>query len=373
MTRYAQKITNAGRRWVLSRPGRYATALAIVLLIATIARYGIGLYPNLNRMLDLAINWQHPVSPRWQEDFWVNSPVSAWVAGVLGLTEPRWFLIFHVVLATAALTLPFALPRLRRDPQQAQLVFLVLAAGPAGAVLFSWFGSYDPVSVIGLVLAILARADALRFLGWLVLTFNHNALGLTVIVLSLPLMLLTGRRALQRISIRPTAIALCGVLAGFTANTILMRIWGAETSRLDFFLRVGFETFVHSALRAAPLLAFSALGVGWLLLLDRRIRSWTVTRIMLGVAVVASLIIPILTLDQSRVLGLTLLGPMLLWTTLAVDHYPVKVLTGVWRTWRVPAVLVPVVLVWYQGFIVPGWTWFLGLDPVLQALAILPG
>jgi len=372
-SRSLQRTSGALLCWLRSQPGRYSSTLAIILLFATTLRYGIGVYPNLDRMLDLAVNWQSPISPRWREDFWVSSPVSAWIAGVLGLNEPRWFLCFHAALALVALSLPFALPRLRRQPRQAQLVLLVFAAGPVGAILFTWFGSYDAVSVLAIVIAILTRTELLRLLGWFLLAFNHNALGLAALLLSVPLIVATTSRANRTAGFRLVALATCGVLGGFMANTLLMRAWGAETSRLDFFHRVGFETFVHTALMQAPLIAFSAIGVGWLILMDRRIRSRVDTRIMLGLAVIATVVIPVITLDQSRVLGLALLAPMLIWAITAAEHYPAATLQGLWRTWRLPALLVPVVLVWYQGFIAVGWTWFLGLGPVLQAIAALPG
>lgn len=359
--------------WVKASADHYALTLAVVLLVATMLRYGIGIYPNLDRMVDLAVNWRDPVSPTWREDFWVSSPVSAWSAGVLGLTEPRWFLLFHAGLAVVALLLPFALPSVRRHPRRAQLVFVVMAAGPIGAVLFSWLGSYDAICAIAIVLAALSRSTLLRCLGWFILAFNHAALGLAALLLCIPLMLLAspGTQAWSRL--RVPALATVSVLVGFAANTQLMRTWGAETSRLDFFTRVGFETYVHLALMAAPVIAFSALGVGWLVLTDSRVRCRRDGRVMLGVAITATVVIPLITLDQSRVLGLALLAPMLLWALAASDHYQPQMLKGLWRTWRIPAVLVPVVLVWYQGFVVPGWTWFLGLPPVLATLRALPG
>lgn len=371
--RLSRGVLSEGRGWLIASPSRYASTLALALLLATALRYGVGIYPNLNRMVDLAANWQAPVSPAWREDFWISSPLSAWTAGVLGLTEPRSFLLFHAALAILALLLPFALPAVRNNTRRAQLVFLVLAAGPIGAVLFSWLGSYDAVSVLAIVVATLSRSTVLRCLGWFILAFNHNALGMTALLLSLPIMVLSSRTSGPGPRIPAPLWLLGSVILGLTANTLLMDAWGAESSRLDFFYRVGFETYVHLALAAAPIIAFSSLGVGWLIIADSRVRSRSDGRLMLGTAVVATIVIPLVTLDQSRVLGLGLLAPVLLWATAAADHYQANTITGLWHTWRIPALVVPVVLVWYQGFVVPGWTWFLGVDPVVQVIQALPG
>lgn len=358
--------------WMDAGPWRYCLSLSAVLVCATLIRYGFGVYPDALRMLDLAVHWRDPVSAQWPEDFWVSSPVSAWVAGVLGLSTRRSFLFFHAFIAVFALVWGLLIPRVRRNRHHSQLVFLVLAGGPVGAILLGWIGSYDPVSVLAIVVATLSKTLSWRLLGWLVLAFNHNALSLAALACSVPLLVYAERTRTRTGIVAVACSVIAAVAVGIGLNSLLMAHWGAQTSRMDVFERVGFETFVSLALMTAPLIAFSGLGAGWLIILDRRLRRRPAGTIALVTAIVATCVIPFIALDQSRVLGLALLAPMLLWTCAAAG-YPPNLISRVWKTWRVPVLVVPVVLVIHYGFTSPGWSGYLGFQPIVNLVRALPG
>lgn len=360
-------------RAILARPGVLVGGLAVGLLLSALVKYGWGLFPAFDRMQQIALTWQSPVDPNLSEDYLIASPVSAVVAGVLGLSGARAFLLLHLALVVIALVLPFGMPAVRTDRSRARLVFLVLVGGPVAAVLVTWLGSYDAVSVIAMSVAALARWRWVALAGWLLLAFNHGQLAVAALLLSLPILLWSLRLTPRRHRVLTTVAPAVAVAAGIGLNTVLLIVWGADASRFDVVLRVGFETFARLALATWPLILFSALGAGWFLLLDRRVRRRADGRIMLVTALVAAVALPLVSLDQSRIPGLALLTPLLIWTGVVTTDYPAPLVRRLWQRWWIPALITPVVLVYVHGLVFPGWSGYLGLGPVDALLKLLPG
>jgi hypothetical protein len=357
----------------MTRPMVFAGALALLLLAVALAKYWWGLFPAFDRMRQIAMNWQSPADPNLNEDYLLASPVSALLAGILGLSGSRGFLLLHLFLVALALCLPFLMPAVRTSRTRAHLVFVLLVGGPIAAVLVTWLGSYDAVSVIAMTIAALARWRMVALVGWLLLAFNHGQLAVAALLLSLPILLWSMREQAPRQKWIAVLAPVAVIGLGIALNTALLTSWGANSSRFEVVLRVGLETFTRISLMYAPLIVFSVLGAGWFLLLEPRIRRSVDGRIMLVTALVAAVVLPLISLDQSRIPGLALLVPLLIWTGVLSAEYPPKYLERLWRRWWIPALITPVVLVYVHGLVYPGWSGYLGLGPVDALLKVLPG
>ena len=132
--------TERVRYWLVRRGSVF---FAVVVLALTLLKYGAGVFPSWPLMQALARNWRHPmVSPRLAPpaDYLVGLPTSAVVVGWLHLTSGRAYLGFHLVLACAAIVVPFALRPVRRSPELRLGVSLLLVGGAVPALLLDWVG-----------------------------------------------------------------------------------------------------------------------------------------------------------------------------------------------------------------------------------------
>ena len=142
-----------------------ACALAVVAL--SLAKYGAGVYPAWRYMQALALHWTDPTVSHLLAPpgaYLLDSPASAVVAGVLHFTSGRAYLGFHLLLAFFALAVPFALRPVRRSPELRLMVSFLIVGGTVPAVLLSWVGSYDPVSIGAAAVATLAQNPVVRAL-----------------------------------------------------------------------------------------------------------------------------------------------------------------------------------------------------------------
>jgi hypothetical protein len=328
-----------------------ACALAVVAL--SLAKYGAGVYPAWRYMRALALHWRDPTVSHLLAPpgaYLLDSPASAVVAGVLHFTSGRAYLGFHLLLAFFALAVPFALRPVRRSPELRLMVSFLIVGGTVPAVLLSWVGSYDPVSIGAAAVATLAEHPAVRALAWTLFAFNNApqavlALGIYAVVLLVD----GGRAAVPRV-----AVSGLSALAGYIGIRALTAIWGGGESQLSMMRHYGFAAYLRGY-AYWPLLVFSALGVGWLFLVDREVRPLSVARAFFGLSLLASMGIPLLALDTSRIL-VGILWPGMLATT----HITLKTLTVV-RARSLLARIAPVALLlvivvaWNNSLVYAGW------------------
>ncbi|MEI7479653.1 MAG: hypothetical protein WCK25_05005 [Actinomycetes bacterium] len=277
--------------------------VAIVLLVS-LAKYGVDRYPSIDLMRALATNWSNPhASPLLlpPDDYRLASPVSALLAALLHCTSVRSFLAFHLLLALLAVVSPFALKRVRTSPELRSLVTLIMVGSAVPAVLFGWVGGYDAVTVAAISVAVLSEHRALSAIGWLFAALNNAPLAI------LAFLVVAGHRVMvdRQRSVTPLAIHAGGLLAGVVLVQLLLRHWGVTTSRLGVYNDLyEFSRFTTSFSHFAPLIIIGGFGAGWFLLGAREVRTLPGGTMALSLAAGCCVVIPLIALDQTRVLSL---------------------------------------------------------------------
>ena len=244
-----------GIAWLLER-GPLTCAAAVLVL--SVVKYGIGLYPSWRYMQEFAQHWQHPlrapVFSHVHARFLLDSPVSAEIAGIVRLTSAREYLAFHLVLACAAIVVPFCLRAVRQSAELRLAVSLLLVGGTVPALLLSWVGSYDPVSVgpaavAGLASNPVVRALAALGVGWLFLADRRAR--------NLP-----AARALLLLALL-TAVGM-PLLALDRSRTIATTLWPAMLLTAGIVVdRLGAERARAVLARIAPVALILVIVVAW--------------------------------------------------------------------------------------------------------------
>jgi hypothetical protein len=340
-----------GTAWLLKR-GPLTCAAAVLVL--SVVKYGIGLYPSWRYMQEFAQHWQHPlrapVFSHVHARFLLDSPVSAEIAGIVHLTSAREYLAFHLVLACAAIVVPFCLRAVRRSAELRLGVALLLVGGTVPALLLSWVGSYDPVSIGSAAVAALASNPVVRALAWMVFAFNNApeaAIGL--VIFAIVLWAEGGKSTAARIGLSGA-----GAVAGYFAIRVLTTAWGGGQSQLAMMRFYGFSRYLLSY-GYLPLVVLSGLGVGWLFLVDRRVRNLAAARALLVLALLAALGMPLLALDTSRTIATTLWPAMLLTVGIVVDRLGVQSARAVLARIAPVAFILVIVVAWNTHLVYPGW------------------
>jgi len=338
-------------RWLLTRGSSF---YALVTLMLCLAKYGVGIDPSWNYLQALARHWRSPhasallASPA---DFRLESPVSAVLAGWLHLTGNASFLEFHFVLVCVALTVPFAMPAVRHEAKLRFLVGLMIIGSAIPSLLLSWVGSYDPVSIIAASIAVLARSKWVSFLGWIVFAFNNGFEAIVAGVVVCVIIFFDEERRVDARMIPPVL----GVTYGYVAIAVLDHTWGGATGPFTLFRFYGFHRYLVGALDYWPLIVASALGVGWVLLASREVRLLPAARACFAMSLVASLAIPLVALDETRITAGAMWAPILLVATICVRKLDTKAITRVLRRMTPVAVVLVLVVVWDGSLVYSGW------------------
>lgn len=356
----------------LARDPRWqaATPLAGLTLIIGLVKYAFGLFPLWTVLNQLALHWRTPGLVPLDEDYLLSSPLAFLVPGLLGLTSSRLFLATSLVFTVVACTAPFFFSSVRAFQSRRRLMFLAIVGGPILPILLNWIGGYDAFTVLAASLAILARRPWVRGIGWFLFAFNHSFVAMFAIVVWAILVRVEERPSTARAVAVAYALPLFGVLAGSLAVTQLTAAWGMELGRIDMFLRHGWLVHLELLINNAPLIVFSTLGCGWLLLLDAGMRKRPVTGYLLGLSLAVSLTMPMLAIDQTRVAFLVLLAPLLYWVRTTPEAIAVEV-NRVWWRYLPVALILPVVLVFSDTATYNGWRMFGYLPPLSNVLELL--
>jgi hypothetical protein len=349
--RTAHEDDGRGIAWLLER-GPLTCAAAVLVL--SVVKYGIGLYPSWRYMQQFAEHWQHPlrapVFSHVHARFLLGSPVSAEIAGIAHLTSAREYLAFHLVLACAAIVVPFCLRAVRQSAELRLGVALLLAGGTVPALLLSWVGSYDPVSIGSAAVAALASNPVVRALAWMVFAFNNAPeAGIGLVIFAVVLWADGGKATAPRIGLWGA-----GAVVGYVAIRVLTAAWGGGQSQLAMMKFYGFTRYLLSY-GYLPLVVLSALGVGWLILLDRRVRHLAAARAMLVLALLTAIGMPLLALDTSRTIATTLWPAMLLTTGIVVDRLGAELARAVLARIAPVALILVIVVAWNTHLVYPGW------------------
>jgi hypothetical protein len=339
-------------------PWLFVAFLAAAAVGSVTLKYGVAWHPEWTRLHDAAAHWPAIAdAPLIQEgDRSLLSNISlSWIAGALGATSiPAYFLLCWLA-AMLAMALPFAMRW--RSPAFARLAFVAVAGGAVAPVLLAWVGGYDAIVVIAASIAVLSRRAWAAAAGWALLGFSHSAVAVAALLLWTPVMWSAARDYPNgRVARLATAGASAG--AGWLAIHALTDAWGGSTDRFALFRAIDPGAIAASYLSAAPLVVFGALGIVWILLADDRIWPLRSTRALLAVALVGSVVLPLVAVDQTRIVALSLFAATLAWIDDLAPRLglePGQEHNRRWRTWALSAAIVPIPVVWMGTVLYPGW------------------
>lgn len=300
-------------------------------------KYGFSLFPDYSMQLTLAKSWQDPVVDGHVA---LSSPLSFLIPGLLGLTSDAAFFAWSLVVAIAAIVAPLLIGGRHVSTRSRLLIFVLVIGGPLSAVLVNWIGGYDAYIVLLICGAILTRHRWLALLCWGVLGLQHFEIALVSWVLTSVVRLARGKAQ------RSNLFELLAVGTGALALQGLLNALQVTSSRIDTLNYFGLP-FLISRFSLNPwLIGFSALGVGWLLLVAPEIFRRKGVPSMIVISVASVFLIGPVVLDQTRVLALILLAPMLWLVSQVGVEMTSSTTVRVFRRYGVIAALMPVVVVW---------------------------
>jgi len=193
-------------------------------------------------------------------------------------------------------------------------------------------------------------------IGWTMVGANHAMLVVVAFVLWVPIRYLANHSRHRETAI-DAITATIGASVGLGASTVLIHAWGGATSRLDVFRLYPVSYYVHNMTAGMPLILFSSLGVGWIVLLDRKYRRIAMSRLLMTEAVLASCFLPLIALDEGRIVSLALLAPLLTWVSAQAKTEHTA--NSAWNRYAIAAAIVPVPLVIGGTVQAVGWQNFL--------------
>ena len=337
--------------WAL---GRGAPTYAFLTIGLCLVKYGAGLYPSWNLFQALAQNWHNPHASsllQGPQDYRISDPVSAVLAAWLHLTGARAFLVFHFVLALGALVTPLALPAVRRNTELRLTIFILLIGSAIPAVLLSWIGSYDPVSLAAAAVATLALNPVVAAIGWGVFALNNSSEAFIAFVI-LAVVLIADQR---RHAMRRLIVSAVGLLAGYIWIEIAVSQWGGATSAFALYRFYGFARYAASPENFWPLILVSTLGVGWIFIAARDVRVLPPARLLAGLAIASTIVLPFVALDDSRIISTVMWPGLMLVGVIVVRRLPRARIHELLRTLTPVALLLVIVLVWDNQLVYAGW------------------
>ena len=346
--------------------------LGLRLMVISLAKFGVGLFPQSGFFLNISFHWQNPAAAPLLirgmpgNDYLLTNSWAAILSGMLGLSDPLGFYLFQFGLTMMALLSPFAMSCLSSSPERLWLLVMILLAGPQIAMLLNWLGGYDPLSMIGAVIAVLARSWSISALGWGLLALNHPSLATVAWLLWLPMKLWFIRGSEFSNRLWEIMLSLASISLGTAVNYFIVLSWGGNTSRLDWLTHWNYADYLVNYARALPAILWSSLGLGWLILLGTPLIKRVETKILLLTVSLAGLLLPLIAVDETRVVSLALF-PALLTYVRNVDIPAESWLFGADRGWfALAAIMLPTVLVFSRMESLNGWSWIWEL---LQSMA----
>jgi len=328
-------------------PRLYSALLGLLVALIGVVKYGIDIWPGWPSMFAIAQNLADPhASPQLdgEQDYVLSSATSAVLLGAVPGINQFIFIAGSVVLAFVALILPFLAPKIARSKDKARILFIFMAGGALLPLLVTWIGSYDPTTVIGLTLALGFRQRLISLAGWILTGFNHSALGVISLLAAALIMWVSGADNPTEKRVNSILIGVLGLCIGFLMNTSLLSYWGGATSRWELFRGYPLTFYINNTIAAMPILLFSALGVGWLVLLRPEWFKLPATKMLIALGVLLPIAFSLTALDQTRITAVALFAPILVFVSLSTDSLSSINLKRAWTALMAAAIIVPVPL-----------------------------
>lgn len=341
-----------------SHAGRAAILLGLLLAGLGVTKYGLMMWSGWPNLYEVAENWQDPTSGSLvqpPQDYILANAVPSLLLGMVGLTGQTVYVSVQVLLAVVAIVLPFTMPAVRDSLATSRVMFVMLAGGPVLALLLTWIGGYDTLCVIGATIAVLSRKAPVSALGWLLFALGHSTIAVIGYALWGVLLLLGLNLADRRASWVRILWGLAGLAVGYVSITLLTASWGGVTSRWEAYSLYSVDYYVNALIAGMPMIIFSALGVGWIVLLDRSVRRSRGAALVLGFALILSLLLPVLALDQTRTIALVTYPLVIAWAASVPRLYPSDVASRLWSRYAIAAAIVPVIVVGGGQLMSSGW------------------
>jgi hypothetical protein len=331
-----------------SHPARTSVLLGALIGAVGLAKYGLVMWPGWTNLFEVTQNWQDPtvgslVQP--PQDYVLANAVPNVILGALHLGAQPVYVSIQVALAFAAVVLPFLMPVVRESAHTSRLAFTMLAGGPALALLLTWIGGYDTICVIGATLAVLSRNRWSAAAGWLIFAVGHSSLALITFACWGLLMMVGQLVKVDRDFIARIFLGVGGIVVGSGIVWAATESWGGITSRLEAFQLYALDYYVNAWIAGMPLILFSALGVGWIVLLDKSLRRSRAVVTLLAIALVIGIALPLVALDETRTLAIVLTPLVLAWVGSARRLHSDEAVQQIWSRYGIAAVIVPIVIV----------------------------
>lgn len=289
--------------------------LVAVLLLATLVKTGIWFMPNLDSTAMIASN---PfVNPFTNPDahYLLTSWLGLYVAWLLGATSERllfcYFLLFSMLFS--ALFMRLLLTRLPDAAARSALVLFTLL--PVSGTAYFWVG-IDGITLCLMTVALLLRdrSPLLLVPTGILLGMQHFEQGLFSFGAVLAALLLgrlwrnntEDRHGVAGYTLRWALCVLAGVIVGKIMLQLLFQHYGLHlnSGRL-YWMRQHLPALISQTLLHLHLVLWSALGLGWVVVLawlERGKSAWPMLLALAGLL----LLLPI-SGDQTRVLALVTL------------------------------------------------------------------
>jgi len=330
-------------------PRTYSALLGLLLAFIGVVKYGIDVWPGWLNMFALTQNLSDPHASPFladNQDYILNSPTAALLLGAIPGSGQFVFVAGNVLLTFIALLLPFAAPRIAQSKEKAHILFIFMAGGALLPLLLTWIASYDPMTIIGLTLALGFRQPLISMSGWALTCFNHSTLGIISFAAVTVVMLATSTEILNQHRSKLIFTGTLGLAVGYILNAALIGYWGGATSRWELFREYPFDYYLNNSIASMPTLLFSAFGVGWLVLLRPQWLKLSATKVLIALGILVQIAASMTALDQTRVSVLVLFAPLYFFVCTATNSITHKEVRKTWRALLAAAIIVPIPIFW---------------------------
>lgn len=328
-----------------------------MLLLGSLIKYGWGLHPEWHRFVDAAQHWQDVSDSLLAvgDRALLANALPAIVAGALHLSSEHAYVTFSCTLTGLAIFLPLLLRMRATSISFRRLYVIVGLGGSLAPVLAMWIGGYDALLTCFLTVAVLSRHPVMATGAWLLAAFTHSAVAIPAAALWCTFTLLSTGQWRTRRAWLSAGIAGLACLVGFLAIHELTNRWGGSTDRFALWQQIPFSGILQCYAHAFPAIVFSGLGITWLLVALPPLRRLADTSLFLTLAIATTLLVPLIAVDETRITALILLPLTLAWLDRVAVKVPARDVTIVWRWMLVPALLLPVCVVWMGSVHWPYW------------------
>lgn len=324
--------------------------LVIGVLAAGAVMHGASYVPMVDVHLALAADPMAPWHSLGKNGYLLDSPTLLLLAHALGVETRLAFAALAFAITGLGLMWLVWLANRHYGDEAARLVAISFFIAPIGAVVITWLGQPDPITLVAAGTLVLARSAPMFAVAGVALGFNHFEAGVAIVIAS----------CLLRIAEAPTptrsrALDALLAIAGLVAGKLVLSWWQATngqdpSSRLDYVFQVGFHRYVISSLGNLPALVFSTFSLAWPLVAVAFVEKWYAQRRIASAMLLAGLVaagVTLLVLDPTRVFALVS-WPLVLFVVTRMPDLRLAV-------WCVLAgVLIPRLIVWDGGVIASG-------------------